>query len=288
MTDSSASLELPLVHLDTLWLQVSGTVCNIACRHCFISCGPKVDRHRMLSVEACLAAMEQAVAEGVREIWFTGGEPFLHPDMLAILDLALARAPVGVLTNGMLIDEALAAALGERFREAPYNLEIRVSLDGSTREDNDRIRGKGVFAATCAGIRRLAAAGVDPIVAVSVLDDNHPEREAFVALLRELGVQRPRVKWIPVFRIGREAGRGRAYEPWEVLAAEDLQVEDAARRLMCGTGRTVTSQGVFPCPILIDVPRFRLGEALSDARGPIAVDHPACATCWQESFSCST
>ncbi|TNE92872.1 MAG: radical SAM protein [Deltaproteobacteria bacterium] len=274
--------------MDTLWLQVTGTLCNIACKHCFISCGPKVDRHKMLTREACVAAMDDAVARGCREIWFTGGEPFLHPEILDVLDAALARAPVGILTNGMLIDEDLATALGERFRDAPYNLEVRVSLDGATAEANDRIRGKGVFEATREGIRRLAAAGVELIVAISVLDDNAPEREEFVGLLRELGVPRPRVKWIPVFRMGREAGRQRAYEPWEVLAAEDLAAEDAAVRLMCGTGRTVTSEGVFPCPILINEPAYKLGSALGEAMGAAPVDHPACATCWQESFSCST
>lgn len=242
----------------------------------------------MLTLDACVAAMDEAMGLGCREIWFTGGEPFLHPEIFPILDAALARAPVGVLTNGMLIGEPEAVALGERFRDAPYNLEIRVSLDGATEVDNDRIRGRGVFRAACQGIRALAAHGVEPIVAVSVLDDSDPQRESFVELLRSLGVSRPRVKWIPVFRIGREAGRQRPYDPKEVLVAEDISVEDAASRLMCGSGRTVTTEGVFPCPILINEPSYRLGSGLGDALGGAFVDHPACATCWQESFSCST
>lgn len=281
-------LALPFLYLDTLWLQVTGTLCNIACRHCFISCGPKVDKHKLMSRELCKQSMDDAVRGGVREIWFTGGEPFLHPEMLDILDDALALAPAGVLSNGMLITPEIAGALGERFRAAPYNLEIRISLDGPDEQSNDRIRGKGVFDATCQGIRNLADAGVELIVAVSVLDDEAPNRDAFIELLKELGVPRPRVKWIPVFRIGREAGRQRSYQPWEVLAAEDLAVEDAAVRLMCGTGRTVTSEGVFPCPILINEPAFRMGDRLSDAGDAAFVDHPACSTCWQESFSCST
>ncbi|MCO4746575.1 MAG: radical SAM protein [Proteobacteria bacterium] len=288
MQSARPRLELPFLYLDTLWLQVTGTICNIACRHCFISCGPKVDKHKMMSRKLCRESMRDAVRKGVREIWFTGGEPFLHEQILEILDDALALAPVGVLSNGMLITPELAEALGERFRTAPYNLEIRISLDGPDEESNDRIRGNGVFEATCRGIRNLAKAGVELIVAVSVLDDNEPDRERFMELLRELGVPRPRVKWIPVFRIGREAGRQRSYEPWEVLAAEDLAVEDAAVRLMCGTGRTVTSEGVFPCPILINEPAFRMGDSLEQARGSAPVDHPACSTCWQESFSCST
>src|SRR5690554_4071844 len=42
--------ELALEHLDTLWLQVSGTLCNLACLHCFISCGPKNNNHEMMTL----------------------------------------------------------------------------------------------------------------------------------------------------------------------------------------------------------------------------------------------
>ena len=288
MTPAAARLALPLVSLDTLWLQVTGTRCNIACKHCFISCGPKVDTHALLSRQTCAEKVEQAAGLGVREVWFTGGEPFLHPEMLQILEHALEHAPVGVLTNGMLISEPLAERLGRLFRESRYNLEIRVSLDGATADSNDAIRGRGVFDAACLGIARLARAGLEPVLAVSVLDDVPADRDAFVGLLGELGLRRPRIKWIPVFRLGREATRGRAYAPWEVLANEDLAAADAALGLMCGTGRTITSEGVFPCPILINEPSFKLGVELEQSLGPTPVDHPACSTCWQENFSCST
>ena len=291
--ESQTRPQLPLVWLDVLWLQVTGTLCNIACRHCFISCGPKVDLHAMMSVEQVQAAVDAAVAQGVRQIWFTGGEPMLHPQFLALLDLALAVAPVGVLTNGMLVTDALADALGERFRTSPYTLEIRVSLDGPTAALNDAVRGRGVFAQTTAGVARLAAAGLDPILAVTTLDDGgpalqSPDQDAFLALLRELGVQKPRIKWIPPFRIGREQRRARGYQPWEVLSEEDLANPEAPHRVQCGTSRTVTAEGVFPCPILINEPDFRLGARLDEALGSHPVDHPACHTCWVEGFSCST
>lgn len=289
MTAPRGRLTLEMAWLDTLWLQVAGTVCNIACKHCFISCGPKVETHRLMPVEEVAAALEEARILGVREVWFTGGEPFVHPDILTLIDLALRQAPLGVLTNGMYIDDALASELAARFRGAPYNLEIRVSLDGCTEADNDRVRGRGVFQAATAGIARLAARGLEPIVAVSLLDDTHADRDGFVALLRELGVRRPRVKWIPPFRIGREERRrgGRRYDPDERLSAEEVALPDAARRLMCGTSRCVTSEGVFPCPILINEPSFRLADRLQGALGPNPVDHEACHTCWAESFSCS-
>ncbi len=285
---ASAPLTLPFVGLDTLWLQVTGTVCNIACKHCLVSAGPKVFTHRLMSPGQVDAALSAAAPHGLREVWFTGGEPFLHPDILVLIDRALAVAPLGILTNGMLIDDALAEALGARFRDAPYNLEIRVSLDGDTAVSNDRVRGKGVFAKATAGIAALARHGVEPIVAVTQLDDADLAQERFVTLLRGLGVERPRVKWIPAFRIGREAGRGRAYAAWEALTDDDLRANDASWKLQCGHGRTVTSEGIYPCPILINEPGRRLADDLAGALHDHPVDHPACSTCWVEGFSCST
>src|SRR5207253_10099508 len=94
---------VPLLALDTLWFQVAGTICNIECTHCFISCSPKNHAHEMLS----LAEVEERLAEarelGVREYYFTGGEPFLNREMLDILAATLKQGPATVLTNGMLL-----------------------------------------------------------------------------------------------------------------------------------------------------------------------------------------
>ena len=110
----TANLTLDLAYLDTLWLQVTGTVCNIACRHCFISCGPKVKIHDLLTVDGVQEALDQGVERGMRSVWFTGGEPFLHPDILELMDRTLSVAPLGILTNGMLIDDAMADAIAKR------------------------------------------------------------------------------------------------------------------------------------------------------------------------------
>jgi len=40
---------VPLLSLDTVWFQVAGTLCNLACRHCFISCGPGNRSHEMMT-----------------------------------------------------------------------------------------------------------------------------------------------------------------------------------------------------------------------------------------------
>ena len=156
--------------------------CNIACRHCFVSCGPKVTTHRMMTMEQVREALEEGQRQGLRQVWFTGGEPMLHPAFLDLVDLVHDQAPLGVLTNGMLVGPDMARALARRFHEGPYNLEIRVSLDGPTAAQNDRIRGPGAFEAACAGIEHLVQAGLEPIVAATVLDHADRTREHYVSL----------------------------------------------------------------------------------------------------------
>src|ERR1041385_1836130 len=91
-----------LRHLDALWIQVAGTLCNLACTHCFVSAGPGVDRHGFMTRSEVADHVSDAARLGVREFYFTGGEPFLHPELLPILEDTLRVGPCTVLTNGTL------------------------------------------------------------------------------------------------------------------------------------------------------------------------------------------
>ena len=77
------------------------------------------------------ARVAEALALGVREFYFTGGEPFLHPELLEILADTLAVAPCTVLTNGTLFTAARRRAPCAASATPRYSLEIRVSLDGA-------------------------------------------------------------------------------------------------------------------------------------------------------------
>src|SRR5258708_40063311 len=89
-----------LAHLDDLWFQVGGTLCNLECRHCFISCSTHNHTFGFLGLETVRKALEESVNLGVKEYYFTGGEPFLNPDMVSILELTLQYGPATVLPNG--------------------------------------------------------------------------------------------------------------------------------------------------------------------------------------------
>lgn len=279
---------LPLRSLETLWLQVTGTLCNIACRHCFITCGPKNRTHDMMTRQQVEDALASARTMGVREYYFTGGEPFLHPEIFELIDMTLAQGPLSILTNGILIDDDVARALRERFDASPYSFDLRVSLDGTTPEENDPIRGKGTFEKILAGTRALADAGLNPVLTVTEVGDaSEASRDRFRALLRGLGIDKPRTKFLAPFRIGREERRERAYYAYERLREGDL-LEGEEETLQCSSCRMVTNRGAWPCPILINEDDARMGDTLADAIAPIRLSHPACYTCHVEGVSCRT
>jgi molybdenum cofactor biosynthesis enzyme MoaA len=289
-TEPARGPVLPFAGLDVLWIQIAGTVCNIACTHCFISCGPKNERHRLMETVEVLALLERAAELGVKEYYFTGGEPFLHPDILPISEATLRKGPLSILTNALLIDEAMARALGHLSRASDYSFDLRVSLDGTSAEENDPIRGRGTFDRVVQAARWLTFAGIDPVFTVtSVHARYHGDEGAtrFIEWLRESGFRRPRLKLIPPFRIGREARRAGGYDRDAVLREGDL-FEGEEEILQCGTCRTVTSEGVYPCPILIEEPGARMASQLEDALSPVRLSHPACVTCHVEGFSCRT
>jgi len=276
--------------LDTLWLQVTGTVCNIACRHCFITCGPKNDSHPIMSTEEVIEILDEARELGVRDYYFTGGEPFLHPDILFLIRRTLAAGPLTILTNGMLLEPEVARELGTIFRESPMSLDLRVSLDGITPEENDPIRGKNTFEAILGGAGNLLAEGINPVFTVTTVHaayEGNDGRLRFIYALADRGFSRPRVKFIPPFHLGREARRSRGYPEGAVLGRGDL-VEGEEDLLLCGSSRTVTAKGVYPCPILIEEDGCRLGDRLAEGLHPIRLGHPACVTCHVEGFTCRT
>jgi sulfatase maturation enzyme AslB (radical SAM superfamily) len=289
-TARAAVPEVSLGALDTLWFQVGGTVCNLACAHCFISCSPTNHTHELMTLAQVRRHLDEAAALGVREYYFTGGEPFLNPEMEAILEAALAVGPASVLTNGLLLDPRRCARLAALAAASPYSLDLRVSLDGWDAESNDPIRGAGTFARVLEGVRNLHRAGLNPVITVTEVCREAGTREGkerFFALLRGLGIDKPRLKILPVFQIGAEAERGGAYASWQRLSAGDA-AGGSWDHLQCSACRMATDQGVWVCPILVNEPDAKMGETLADSLGSFPLSHPACWTCHVYGVSCKT
>jgi len=290
MGDSAAFPSVPSRSLDTLWFQVAGTVCNLQCTHCFLSCAPSNHSHGMLSLEDVRRRIEEAGPLGVKEYYFTGGEPFLNPEMLAILEETLRHGPATVLTNGLLLPPERCARLKALADASPYSLDIRVSIDGYTPETNDPIRGEGTYERILGGIRNLARAGINPVVTVTEACEDAANAEGRARLLdwmRSIGLSRPRLKILSLFRIGAETSRLRGYQPWETLRGRTLD-DDELDALQCSSCRMVTSRGVYVCPILIDEPAAKMGESLTETLRPFPLRYQACYTCHAYGVTCRT
>jgi AdoMet-dependent heme synthase len=269
----------PFVALSALWLVLSGTLCNLRCTHCLNASGPDEPWLPPLDGAGARRAIAEAEALGVREIYFTGGEPFLHRDIVPLLDASLGVAATTVLTNGTVMTDALADALSAMARASRYSLEIRVSLDAPDAETNDRVRGAGAWLRAVRTIGALDARGLLPIVTATEIAGTSSAYDRFRALLAELRVAKPRLKI--VFPVGRAADASGAR-----LSERDLDGFDRAT-LQCADTRAVAADGVYACPILAGLPGARMSDGdLAAALRPAALYHAACVTCHRTGATC--
>ena len=281
---------VPLAALDQLWFQVSGTVCNLRCRHCFISCSPDNHSFWFMSREMVQEALEESAGMNVKEYYFTGGEPFMNREMEGILEDTLRYGPATVLTNATLFTPRRVEELGALQRVGPHRLELRVSIDGPSSEINDPIRGEGTFERAMAGVGAVVAAGFRPII--TAMQSWPCEQTACVLrqfrdALGAVGYENPRLKILPPLLIGEEAARNRGYTSCERVTHEMLHGYDL-RQLLCNSARLVTAHGVYACPILLDYPGARLADTLTEAVGIEApLGEAACYTCYTNGAICS-
>lgn len=289
MTSTHASPLVPLSHLDQLWFQVAGTLCNLTCHHCFISCSPKNDAFGFLTCDEVKRRLEASVGLGVKEYYFTGGEPFLNREMVPILVETLRYGPATVLTNGTVLRDEWLEELRRADEGSIYSLEFRVSIDGFSPEMNDPIRGEGTFARAMRGVLKLVEFGFLPIItAARTWPDEEDYRvvSEFVQMLKDAGYARPRLKILPTLHLGAEEQRTHGYRDSERVTAEMLHGFDTST-LICEHARIVTDRGVHVCPILIESPDSILGNTLEESLTPFALSHGACYTCYQYGSICA-
>jgi sulfatase maturation enzyme AslB (radical SAM superfamily) len=158
--------------------------CNFSCSYCLAQSSPKAAR-RALEMEAFVQLVDEADTMGFAEMYFTGGEPMLLPELPEMVAYASARFPTVVLSNASL---AHGARL-ERLRAvASSALAIQVSLDGATAAANDSYRGAGTWERTLRGIRNLLDAGIRVRISTTETPANSHEIDQIRALASSLGV----------------------------------------------------------------------------------------------------
>ncbi len=161
-----------------LWLYTNFD-CNLRCDYCCVRSSPTAPR-RELGLGRVQRIAREAAELGVKEIFVTGGEPFLLEDIGDILVACAAAVPTTVLTNGMLFTGRRAESLRALPRD---RIVLQISLDSATPALHDLHRGPGTWARALEGVQRARAQGFRVRLAATVSTD--AEAEEFGQFLDE-------------------------------------------------------------------------------------------------------
>ena len=292
-TRASVALSKP----QTLWFN-TGTLCNIECANCYIASSPTNDSLVYISADEVKDYLDQIEARSwpVTEIAFTGGEPFMNPEMIDMARVSLAGGySVLILTNAMrpMMRKSMLAGLIDLNVAYPGKMTLRISVDHYSPDLHDEERGTGSFAKTLRGMEWLRDNGITMAVAGRTVwgDGDVVSRAGYAAFYArhgfDIAAQNPGQTVLfpemdeaaPVPEITTGC--------WDILGISPVSV-------MCSSSRMVVKRkgaktpAVLACTLLPYSPEFELGTTLQDAERDVHLNHPHCAKfCVLGGASCS-
>jgi len=281
--------------LETLWFN-TGTLCNLTCRNCYIESSPRNDLLAYLTpadVERYLDEIAQDCLP-TKLIGFTGGEPFMNPDIIAMLRLVLARGlDALVLTNAMKPLRKLRAEMLALRAEYGDRLTIRVSLDHYDPAVHEQKRGRRSWAPALDGLVWLANNRFRLDVAGRCFTGETEEslRAGFAALFAAHDIpvdayDPVRLMLFPEMEPERDVPEITT-ACWEILHKSPDDVMCAGARMVVKR-RHAAAPVVLACTLLAYDPRFEMGTTLAEASGSVSLNHPFCASfCVLGGASCS-
>jgi len=270
--------------LETLWIN-TGTLCNLTCRNCYIESSPSNDRLVYITCSELCAYLDEIERDrlGTRTIAFTGGEPFMNPDMVTMLDEVLSRGfEALVLTNAMKPMMKVSDRLLELQERLGRRLTVRVSIDHYSRELHELERGPRAWRPALDGLRWLSGNGFNIDIA-GRLFSGEPEvrmREGYARLFEREGIDLdahdPR-QLVLFPEMDERADVPEITEGcWQTLGVSPDAMMCAGSRMVVkrkGAHRPV----IVPCTLLPYAPEFELGHTLAEAFGEVRLNHPHCA-----------
>ena len=282
--DGKRRAEVAFTQLDTLWFN-TGTLCNLTCSNCYIDSSPTNDSLVYLSAAEVAGYLDEIEDHQMttREIGFTGGEPFMNPDIIPMIGDALERGyEVLVLTNAMRPMMKLAAPLLDLRERYGAGLMVRVSLDHYTPALHEFERGAHAWEPTLMGLEWLARNGFALHVAGRTCwgETEDALRKGYARLFAERGI--PVDVFNPVSLVLFPEMDVDADVPeittdcWKILGV-------APDSPMCATSRMVIkrrgadSPVVNACTLVPFDEQFEMGPTLADALGAVKLNHPHCA-----------
>jgi uncharacterized Fe-S cluster-containing radical SAM superfamily protein len=282
--DGSLRAEVNFTGLATLWIN-TGTLCNIACVNCYIESGPKNDRLAYLTAAEVAAVLDRIEAKkmGTREIGFTGGEPFMNPEIVPMLADALDRGfDVLALTNAMKPMWRWKRALLDLKERHGARLVLRVSLDHHTKALHEQERGTDSFDKTMEGIAWLAANGFALHIAGRTRWGESEEslRRGYARLFAENGISidAGNLRELVLFpEMDSEINLPEITQAcWKTLGV----LPDS---MMCASARMLVKRKgarhpvVLACTLIPYDRAFELGATLEESFRPVKLNHPHCA-----------
>jgi Radical SAM superfamily len=295
-----------LERLDTLWIN-TGTLCNITCQNCYIESSPGNDRLAYITRNEANTFYDEILRLGLgtREIGFTGGEPFMNPQMLGLAEDALARGfEVLVLTNAMqpMQRPKVKAGLLDLSRRFGRRLTLRVSLDHHGRALHEAERGPRTWAKAIAGLDWLARSGFRIAIAGRTCwDENEGEaRAGYARLISRHGWLIDAANPAELVLLPEMDGRRDVPEIttrcWAILHKNPGDMMCASSRMVVKR-RGAARPTVVPCTLIPYDPQFDMGPTLAEASkadggmfraGAVKLCHPHCSKfCVLGGGSCS-
>jgi uncharacterized Fe-S cluster-containing radical SAM superfamily protein len=284
-----------LKSLRTLWFN-TGTLCNLTCAHCYIESSPTNDRLAYLSASEVREYLDEIAAGGLptAEIGFTGGEPFMNPEFLAMLEDSLERGfRALVLTNAMRPMMKCAPGLLRLRERFGGRLALRVSLDHYSQVLHEKERGRRSWEPALNGLKWLSGNGFAIQVAGRTMWGESParEREGYARLFAAHGIRVEAADPAALVLFPEMDALADVPEIteacWSILGVNPGEV-------MCASSRMVVKRkgaarpAVLACTLLPYDPQFELGATLTESPRTVPLNHPHCAKfCVLGGGSCS-
>lgn len=282
-----------LPQLDDLWFML-GSRCNLSCKHCYVASSPTNDNLEQMSLEDVMPFLEEAKSFGLKNIYFTGGEPFINKDIIEILQKSLEYGNVTVLTNATFPLTRFIPSLKELNDKSSNELRFRVSLDYFSKEKHEAIRGKGNFDLTLKNVISLKKSGFKVIITATplVYEDGNTSESAllgFKELFKKNNID-VEVKMLPELEMGSNLSRKKPSK--KVFISENCMKSVNEDMFQCHNGRTLEKidgkMVVYPCPIIYSDKNFELANNLKDSFDKVFLTHKACYDfCYKNGGKCT-
>lgn len=170
--------------------------CNYQCKHCCASAS-KIDTKDELTTKDFYRILDELRDFGVKEIYFSGGEPFSRKDMISILKKARKNdITCNISTNGSFLTEAIAKEIAGLALK-----KVHISLDSYLEEDFNEFRGGDYFTPTINAIKLLKKHGIYVRVGTVIWKNNIHQLPQMIEFLQSLGVDEIVFNWL--VKVGR-------------------------------------------------------------------------------------